>query len=150
MRMIGVTFLVYAVLVATHLGEFWPFSIYPMFSQAGNPWSRAIVVDVTETDGVVPWNATYADNLPGTPIAVTDYGVDPIDLANYVSKTEQWDDVRANGLRTMFEAHKLGDTQLLVMRARGEMTDADSVRVYFEPYLVMSNTGFTLNPALPR
>lgn len=32
---------VYGLLVAIHLGEFWPFSIYPMFSQTGNPWTGA-------------------------------------------------------------------------------------------------------------
>lgn len=34
---------VYALLVATHQGEFWPFSIFPMFSQAGKTWDHAIV-----------------------------------------------------------------------------------------------------------
>jgi hypothetical protein len=48
MKVIGIILLIYAVLVASHEGEFWPFSIYPMFSQAGNPWTRAMVIDVTD------------------------------------------------------------------------------------------------------
>ena len=149
-RAIGITFLVYAVLVATHLGEFWPFSIYPMFSQAGNPWSRAIVLDVSETGEAISWESVDENNLPGKPIAVPEYGVDPIDLANYVSKTERWDDNRVNGLRSMFRADDLEDQSLLVMRARGEMNEYDSVLVYFEPYLIMNSSGAVLNPELPR
>ena len=149
-RAIGITFLVYALLVATHLGEFWPFSIYPMFSQAGNPWSRAIVLDVTETAPNLSWESVNESNLPGTAVAVPDYGVDPIDLANFVSKTEKWDQDRVSGLRSMFRADELDGRSLLVMRARGEMNDQDSVRLYFEPYIVLNNTGAVLNPELPR
>ena len=149
-RAIGITFLVYALLVATHLGEFWPFSIYPMFSQAGNPWSRAIVLDVTDSASNLSWDSVDKSNLPGPAIAVTDYGVDPIDLANFVSKTESWDDARVSGLRSMFRANDLEGRSLLVMRARGEMNEQDSVLVYFEPYVVLNNTGAVLNPDLPR
>lgn len=37
-RSFWATMVVFAVLVGTHEGEFWTFSIDPMFSQAGNPW----------------------------------------------------------------------------------------------------------------
>ncbi len=148
LRILGVTLLCYLVLVATHLGEFWPFSIYPMFSQAGNPWSRAIVVDVTDSGSEIRWEAVDAENLPGTPIALTRYGVDPIDLANFVSKTETWDEQRIDGLRTLFRASELGRQRLLVMRARGEINESDSVLVYFEPYVVLSGSSALLNPAL--
>ena len=30
-------FMLQTLLVSTHLGEFWPFSIYPMFSRGGHP-----------------------------------------------------------------------------------------------------------------
>ena len=46
-RITLISFIIYGALVATHEGEYWPFSIYPMFSKAGNPWTRAIVRDVT-------------------------------------------------------------------------------------------------------
>ena len=42
-------------LLPSHEGEFWPFSIYPMFSQAGNPWTRAMVLDVTTTPDAELW-----------------------------------------------------------------------------------------------
>src|SRR5690625_1138715 len=55
LKILGVLFLVHAILVSTHEGEFWPFSIYPMFSQAGNPWARAMVLDVTDLEESELW-----------------------------------------------------------------------------------------------
>ena len=121
-----------------------------MFSQAGNPWSRAIVLDVSDAGDSFSWDQVNENNLPGTPIAVPDYGVDPIDLANFVSKTERWDDARVQGLRSMFRADDLEEQDLLVMRARGEMNELDSVLVYFEPYIILNSSGAILNPELPR
>lgn len=48
-RIIGIVLLINILLVSTHRGEFWPFSIFPMFSQAGNPWSRGVVENVRDT-----------------------------------------------------------------------------------------------------
>ena len=153
-KVIGITLLVYIVLVATHLGEFWPFSIYPMFSQAGNPWNRSIVRDMSDVpidqDGSVAWDVVDAAGLPGQPVALTDHGVDPIDLANFVSKTETWDADRVEGLRRMFRADALGEQQLLVFRAGGAMNEADSVILHFEPYVLIHETGALVNPSLPR
>ena len=150
----GITFLVYALLVATHLGEFWPFSIYPMFSQAGNPWSRSIVRDVSEVQldqpDAIAWEVVDANNLPGEPVALTEHGVDPIDLANFVSKTEAWNAARVSGLRNMFRADALEGQKLLVFRAGGAMNEADSVVLHFEPYVLLHNNGALVNPALPR
>ena len=155
MKVIGITFLVYALLVATHLGEFWPFSIFPMFSQAGNPWSRSIVRDVHDVDiaedlTTISWQVVDESQLPGKPVALTDHGVDPIDLANFVSKTQKWDDDRITGLRNMFKADELGSRQLLVFRAGGEMNKEDSVILHFEPYVLLHNRGAQVNPRLPR
>ena len=151
MRAIGVTLLVYVVLVATHLGEFWPFSIYPMFSQAGNPWSRAIVRDISGSDAeAIRWAPVPPESLPGDPVALTDHRVDPIDLANFVSKTEVWDENRVEGLRNMFRADALAGQKLLVMRARGRFNEADSVILQFEPYVAIFNDGAVVNPTLPR
>lgn len=151
-KAIGLTFLVYALLVATHLGEFWPFSIYPMFSQAGNPWSRSIVRDLSDLpeDGAVPWQIVDSDALPGKPVALTEHGVDPIDLANFVSKTEKWDADRVEGLRNMFRADQLAGQKLLVFRAGGEMNAQDSVVLHFEPYVLIHEQGAQVNPTLPR
>ncbi len=149
LRAVGITLLLYALLVGTHLGEFWPFSIYPMFSQAGKPWSRAIVRDVTDTDSLA-WETVDASGLPGEPVGATDYGVDPIDLANFISKTIEWDGDRVAGMRKMFLADRLEDRRILVLRARGEIDSSDSVHVVFTPYVVVDRVGAELNPELRR
>ena len=143
------TLLVYALLVATHLGEFWPFSIYPMFSQGGNDWSRAVVRAVPDTLDPA-WEATSeVEALPGTGFPLTRHGIDPIDLSNYVSKTDAWTPKRAAGLRTMFGAETDRRT-FLVMRVNGHMTARDSVAVEYVPYALVDDGSVSLNPSLPR
>lgn len=146
------TLVVYGVLVATHLGEFWPFSIYPMFSQAGKPWSRSIVRDLsdeTPRDGTL-WTSVGSETLPGKPVSLKQRGVDPIDLANFVSKTASWDENRVEGLRTMFRADQLGSEKLMVFRARGSMNTEEAVVLSFEPYVLLHRQGAEINPRLPR
>lgn len=142
------TLLVYALLVATHLGEFWPFSIYPMFSQAGNDWSRA-VVRVVPDDWDAEWDSTDdPERLPGYGFPLIEYGIDGIDLANYVSKTDTWTVERTQGLHTMFR-NEVDDYTLLVVRADGHMTEQDSVIVTYTPYALLDENQSTLNPDLP-
>ncbi|MGM0706620.1 MAG: hypothetical protein ACQETP_11950 [Bacteroidota bacterium] len=143
------TLLVYALLVATHLGEFWPFSIYPMFSQGGNDWSRAVVRTVPDTLDPVWETTTEAEQLPGTGFPLTEYGIDPIDLSNYVSKTEAWTLSRTAGLRTMF-GQETDQHTFLVMRVNGQMTEQDSVVVEYVPYALVRDREVELNPSLPR
>ncbi|MDX1430588.1 MAG: hypothetical protein R3282_09880, partial [Rhodothermales bacterium] len=130
LRIVGITLLLYLVLVGTHLGEFWPFSIYPMFSQAGQPWQRAVVRDVT--DEPLEWRSVAVGDLPGRAYPLKAAGVDAIDLANFVSKTTAWNERRVGGLRSMLQADRLGDRTLMVYRVRGYLDPAsDSVRVSF-------------------
>ena len=141
------TLVVYTVLVATHAGEFWPFSIYPMFSQAGQPWSRAVVRDVSGT-GAVPWDTVVAhEALPGTPFPLAEYGIDPIDLSNFVSKTTTWNPARVKGLRTMFYDQSI-ERDLLVVRVNGRLAGADSVALEFVPYVHVQADTVALNPHL--
>ena len=148
-RWLLISFVVYGVLVATHLGEFWPFSIYPMFSQGGNPWSRAIVRDVTAEPDSVAWDTLPLHDLPGDPFPVLAHGIDPIDLANFVSKTKTWNANRAAGLQQMFYDNTT-DRRLLVLRVTGTLDDRDSVQVAFIPYALLAGEEIYLNPQLPR
>lgn len=147
-RLLVGTLLVYALLVATHEGEFWPFSIYPMFSQAGNPWSRAVVRDVSQDTATLHWDTVARENLPGQPFPLRPNGIDNIDLANFVSKTQTWSPPRVKGLRSLFADH-LADHDLLVMRVNGRMAAGDSVVVDYVPYVYMSADSTALRPALP-
>lgn len=128
--------MVYGLLVATNLGEFWPFSIYPMFSQGGIAWSRAVVREVP--DDSVRWEPVSLNDLPGDPYPLVEHGIDHIDLANFVSKTQYWDEERLAGLRKMFGQAELEQRNLLVMRAHGQMIEGDSVVVSFTPYVLLT------------
>ncbi|WP_069130833.1 hypothetical protein [Rhodohalobacter halophilus] len=146
MKVLGVTLLIMALLVAPHEGEFWPFSIYPMFSQAGNPWTRAMVLDVTGYDTEEIWQQRTNEDFIGDPIAVREYGVDEIDFANYVSKTENWTDNRREALRIMFGLQNFEENKWLVVKAHGHLAGKDSVAVDIIPWILLTKDGTELNP----
>lgn len=142
-----VTLIIYGLLVATHLGEFWPFSIYPMFSQAGNPWKRAIVQDVTQTEVDSLWKTTDKSGLPGKTVALNTLNVNTNDVANYLSKTEVWTPKKQSGVRKLLRK-KLSDSNLLVYQARGSLSENDKPKVEFIPYLYLSSDTTLLNQDL--
>ncbi|MBN2732827.1 MAG: hypothetical protein JXR26_10400 [Balneolaceae bacterium] len=144
------TFVVYGILVATHKGEFWPFSIYPMFSQAGNPWTRAIVRDVTHTPDSLVWETTDLEHIQGSKVALKKVGVDQIDFSNFISKTEQWDTNRKNALIRMFGPKNLGNSRWVISKVRGRLTAHDSVIVEVVPFLLVKRDTVLTNPLLPK
>lgn len=149
-KIIGVTVLIYAVLVAPHEGEFWPFSIYPMFSQAGNPWTRAMVVDVTHKPEADIWERYPLYELESNVVPVLDYGVDQIDFSNFVSKTEHWSERRRNALINMFGRQAIGSKRWMISKVRGEMVGSDSVSVEIIPFILITSESTYLNPNIPE
>lgn len=98
---LAIVMVVFTVSVATHEGEFWPFSIYPMFSQAGNPWNRALLIRLDNEEIThFNWESANVDSLPGNVVALADIGADNIDFANFVGKTKEWSPERVSALRT--------------------------------------------------
>lgn len=149
-RLLGGTFVVYALLVATNLGEFWPFSIYPMFSQAGNPWVRTIVRDVTDRPlGPQDWSATDMDSLDGVPYALEPAGINQNDVANFVSKSSRWTPERTNAIRRVYR-EALAERTLLVYRAQGLLAEDGSISVAFTPYVLVSPDSTWLHPEVVR
>lgn len=146
LRLVGLVLTVYALLVASHRGEFWPFSIYPMFSQAGTPWTRSLVHRVPD-DTSFSWESTTLEDLPGEPFPVAPRGINQNDVANYVSKTEAWTEKRLRGLRNVFESEYDFETPLLVFRVRGELVN-DSVAVTATPLVLFSVDETRLHPSL--
>ena len=145
-RILVVVFVLYGVLVATHRGEFWPFSIYPMFSQAGTPWTRALVRQVPDADAV-KWEDRSLDTLPGTPFRTESRGIAQSDLANYVGKTDHWTQQRLRGLRSVLSGQYDFASPLLVFRVRGRLL-GDSVAVTARPMMVYTGESVRLNPAV--
>lgn len=146
-RIVGATLLVYAVLVATHLGEFWPFSIYPMFSQAGNPWTRAVVRTVPPDRAAQSWEAVPFKDLPGNPYPVVPRGISQNDVSNYVSKTDTWTEQRLSGFRSLFESSYDFSEPLLVMKVRGALK-SDSVSITATPVMRLEEDTTLFNPSL--
>lgn len=146
MKIIGVLFVIYAVLVATHEGEFWPFSIYPMFSNAGQPWTRALVLDVTDTDPEKIWTARTLSNLYGDPVPIKSLGVDQIDFSNFISKTEYWSPRRIYALHSMFDKHTMENKKLLALKAHGSYSTEDSVAIQITPLFLITADSIVGNP----
>lgn len=147
MRVLGWTLLVYALLVSTHLGEFWPLSVYPMFSQAGNPWDRALVREIPDADSM-NWEITNLENLQGMPVAVKALGVDQIDYSNFVSKTKTWTSKRTNSLRYMLGEDHISDHNLAIYKVSGQLTPDDSVAIQYTPLFLFTKDTTLSNPSL--
>jgi hypothetical protein len=143
-----ISFLIYGLLVATHEGEYWPFSIYPMFSKAGNPWTRALVRDVTDSDSLSLWETTDINNLNGDPVAMIKIGVDQIDYSNFVSKTKNWDSKRIEALRTMLGNQFFENQDWMIYKVNGRITSDDNVIVDAIPYLLFKSDTTLFNPNL--
>lgn len=148
MKIIGIVLLFYGVLVGTHEGEFWPFSIYPMFSQAGNPWTRAIVLDVTDVPENELWNPRTLTDLNADPVPIGSYGVDQIDFSNFISKTENWTENRRNALRSMFGPDNIGSERWMAAKAHGKLVGEDSVAVVIQPFLLVTADSVYMNSRL--
>jgi hypothetical protein len=131
-----VTLVVYVLLVATHLGEFWPFSIYPMFSRGGYPWVRTLVRDVSD-ESLISWEPSDLTEIQGDPFAMGSTGINQNDVANFVSKSGTWDEEKTLALRTLFGAH-LTESSLLLYRVEGRLSDAREVGIEYEPFILLS------------
>ncbi len=136
--LIGLVLLLQIVLVATHRGEFWPFSIYPMFSQAGNSWTRSLVMKV-DTDRPGEWSvANRREELPGEVLALKEVEISQNDLAGFLQKNETWDEDRIGGLRKLFES-VVDEQPLMIYRVTGRLqSDPDTVVVTYRPYIYLN------------
>ena len=144
-----ITFLVYGGLVATHEGEFWPLSIYPMFSQGANPWTRAMVKDVRNVDEQLKWETIYFREAPGEQVPMRDNGIDQIDFSNYVSKTTHWNEQRLNGLRTMMGPNLLAAKDLMIYKVNGIIHGDGSIEIQAVPFILLTDSDTVKNPNLP-
>ncbi len=147
LRILAGTFVVYALLVSTHLGEFWPFSIYPMFSRGGHPWVRSVVREAPAHPSEALWRPrTAPDALPGRPFPLDLAGINQNDVANFVSKSDVWDAARVKAMRKVF-GEALHDRALLIVRAEGHLDD-NAVTVAYTPFLLLTPDTTFFNPSL--
>lgn len=155
MKILLFTFLTYGLLVGTHLGEFWPLSIYPMFSKAGNPWTRALATTTESpaSDSLV-WKTRTINSFSGETIslegeAFTLSGYEShIDFPNFVSKTKNWDSKRIDALRQMLMEDLDEEPNFVIYKVRGELTDNNSVNIQYLPVLYLNADTSYFNPNL--
>lgn len=133
---LSVVMVVQATLLATHEGEFWPFSIYPMFSKAGREWSRVVVRDVSGLTPEQYWRTTDLPSLPGRQVALRQFGGETIDASDFVHKTAEWTDSRRQAFVKLIGQEKAGDALWLAFRVRGRLSD-DSVAVAAHPLFLI-------------
>jgi len=148
-KYLGSIFLAVAILLATHLGEFWPFSIYPMFSKAGKVWERSLVRDVTNAPEHRLWKTlNNKDELPGIAFAMDEIDINQNDVANYLQKAGTWDERKIRGMRHLFRS-ELQEDELLLFKVNGTFTEnRDSVILSYTPFMLMKSDTTIFNPNL--
>lgn len=149
LRILLYLFISWALLVATHLGEFWPYSIYPMFSQAGKPWTRALIVE-SEKNPESPefWETTSVDGLNGRVVSTKSIGVDTIDYSNFVVKTKNWTPERIHALRYMLGEQNFAVNSFVIYKVSGQLDDEGKVQVQYLPFLTFTADSTYFNPNL--
>lgn len=144
---LGATLAVYTVSVAPHEGEFWPFSIFPMFSQAGKPWTRALVVDVTDAADGFGWGPWELEQLPGPPRSSRSMDFSTNDLSKFVQLTETWTDERQAALRRFLRPALDDGRRLLLLKVTGRSTPSGP-EVLFTGLVRVDARELHLNPKL--
>lgn len=137
-RIIGIVLIINILLVSTHEGEFWPFSIFPMFSQTGNPWSRGVVENVQDTTRANLWETKSISDIDDRILPLEEYGIHEIDYANYISKTKTWDTDKIIGLRSTFQIDQHPGQMWMATRVVGALTEQDSVEIKAIPMFLFT------------
>lgn len=147
LRVAGVILLIQLVLVATHRGEFWPFSIYPMFSQAGDPFVRSLAREVPSDLNPDSLETVHRlADLPGEPFALESVGTNKNDLANFVQKNKEWNRRQIDGLRSLFEP-KVNQQHLVVYKVTGKLQEGQrEIAMAFTPFAYLTpDTSFVFS-----
>lgn len=138
------------LLVGTHLGEFWPFSIFPMFSKAGKTWTRSLVRDVSKTPADAYWTThTHVDQLPGEKFPMDEVNINTNDVSNTIEKVAVWDDEAKASMQHLFKS-ALPEKELMVYRVNGSLVKNEvgekEVQLTYTPFILLSESESILNP----
>ncbi|HLR31971.1 MAG TPA: hypothetical protein VK074_05740, partial [Fodinibius sp.] len=117
-------------------------------SKAGNPWTRAMVRDLSNTPDSLIWSTRPLSKTQGQPVALRKYGVDQIDFANFISKTTDWNHKRRRALRNMFGARAIGDHRFMAMKVMGRLAAGDSVEIKTIPLMLITSDTVYANPGM--
>ena len=148
MQAVGAVLLVWALSVVPHHGEFWPFSIFPMFARTGQPWTNALVIEVDARGlrGEDAWGPWTLSSLPGSVYPVKSAGVSALDLSQMVKLTAEWTEQRITVLRKLFAPALSDGRTLMLVRADGSL--GAEVEVALTGVVLLTPDGSELNPRL--
>lgn len=147
MQAVGFTLAAWTLAVLPHRGEFWPFSIYPMFARAGRPWTNALVVEV-DPHARRDWGPWTLQDLPGTVYPTQPVGVSGLDVSQLVKLTGSWSDEKIALTRKLFHEALSDGRTLMIVRSDGHLTRDLAVEVEHSGVLMIGPEGSELNPRL--
>jgi hypothetical protein len=144
LQLLSATWIAFVVLMVTHEGEFFPFSIYPMFSKAGHAWHRIVVRDVSGLDSSALWLERSLSDLPGEPVPLGSVGVETIDVADFINETAVWTNERRSAMRKLF-GNSIGfGRRWMIYRVQGSMDASGEVHVRSQPTILLSENSATV------
>jgi hypothetical protein len=115
----------YIALTATHKGEFWPFSIYPVFSQGAHPWDYAVVRGVNLNSKGPVWTKKTVKQLRGDLIGLNHLGLTQTKLSVFLDQKWPPNETKIQLLRKYFK-NKLSDKNILIYKVHGQRTGKKS------------------------
>jgi hypothetical protein len=133
--------LVYFLISRFGDGEFWPFSKFPMFSRAGRPWTRALVVELSTPVPDASLQEVWEKELPGPVFPLHRVHINQDDLSAVVRAiTPPVNAQQAAFLAEYFERVRHEKT-LVLYSVRGKFRPDRSVRERFTPLAVIGPEG---------
>jgi hypothetical protein len=146
--LVVVVLVAYAGLTLTHGGEYWPFSVFPMFSKPRPSWSTPVIREIAKTAGDEIWQVTSLDHLPGSGFSLDTYGVKIHELRSVFLSNEAWEPNEILSLRSLIGEANIRGRRLLVMDVRGQLDPDDRVSVACLPLAILSENDTRLSPVL--
>jgi hypothetical protein len=139
----------YLVLALTHGGEFWPFSRFPMFSNARKPWLRATMRELSDAELARPLAEVGERDLPGAPFPLTALEVEQNDLSEVIKNMGESLDAEELQLLRRFGA-RIGQRKVVLYAVRGRLRSDRSVRVRYRPLALLTHDAVSpITPAPP-
>lgn len=140
-RTLIITTLLGGLLVATHLGEFWPYSIFPMFSTGGRPWENSLVRAVPGPDTPNLFDTVKVEDLPGEIVPLEEVGVPQRDFAKLLKEERAWDGAGIEKLRTALKPALEAHPWVMVVRVHGPLPEDGEVITEARPFVLVGRDG---------
>lgn len=132
--------LAYLTLALAHGGEFWPFSRFPMFSNAKKTWLRATLRELDASEPLSDLHEVGEKEVLGRPFPLGALAIDQNDLSEQLkSMGDSLEPAELAVLQRYFA--NVGEHRLLLYTVRGRLRSDRSVRVRYRPLALVTKTG---------